>query len=203
MGPRTEAAITRFQGDNRERADGILCANSPCHRKLTQLAKAELSRRPQSRPKPHLTFDGKRLCWVGPPYNGKCWQGVSGKRGFQRKEDQTIKDVGPLPEGKWRVRQDQYQRFDDEPFYVHLLAPIGKIGSRPITNWPGGPVAWGNNRIWLLPATGTKTHGRENFSIHGGAVPGSAGCVDLTSQMPDFTKHFRSYGADVDLIVKY
>ncbi len=49
----------------------------------------------------------------------------------------------------------------------------------------------------------TDTLGRSGFSIHGGSTPGSAGCVDLTQQMPDFTKHFREYGADMDLIVKY
>ncbi len=129
VGPRTEAAIARFQQDHGERPDGRLCPRSACHRKLAQQAKAELARRPRPS-KPHLTFDGKRLCWVGRPFNGKCWSGVSGAKGFQSKEHQSIKDKGPLPEGRWRVRQDQYQRFDDIPLSKKLLALVGRARGR-------------------------------------------------------------------------
>ncbi|OJT23973.1 hypothetical protein BO221_16965 [Archangium sp. Cb G35] len=69
--------------------------------------------------------------------------------------------------------------------------------------WPGGESSWGKHRIWLKPKSGTKTYGRSGFSIHGGDNPGSAGCIDLVGQMPNFVKMFRAYGKDMDLTVKY
>ena len=41
------------------------------------------------------------------------------------------------------------------------------------------------------------------FQFMGGLFAGSAGCIDLTNQMSDFAKHFRAYGADMDLVVEY
>jgi len=55
----------------------------------------------------------------------------------------------------------------------------------------------------LHPTTGTATLGREGFSIHGGSYPGSAGCIDLTTQMSPFVGAFRAYGSDMNLEVEY
>lgn len=196
-GPKTEGAIRAFQASQNEQLNGLICPNTPCHRKLVDAAKKELQSQPKP-PKPHLTFDGSRLCWIGVPHQGKCWNGVSGAKGFQSKEHQDVKDKGPLPEGRWRVRQDRYQKFDDIPLWNQLISRTPWLGL-----WPGGPTAWGRNRIWIEPAPGTISRGRTDLAIHGGDYQGSAGCVDLTHQMPDFTKHFRNYGGDMDLIVKY
>lgn len=37
---------------------------------------------------------------------------------------------------------------------------------------------WGEWRVRLYPYPGTNTHGRDNFFLHGGKKPGSAGCID-------------------------
>ena len=55
----------------------------------------------------------------------------------------------------------------------------------------------------MRPILGTRTCGRGGFAIHGGAIPGSIGCVDLTRYMPDFVKHFREYGRDMRMLVTY
>ena len=196
FGPKTEAATRAFQTTQNEQQNGEICVNAPGHRKLEEVVKRELQTKPKP-PKAHLTFNGTRLCWVGAPHNGKCWNGVSGVKGFQNKEFQGAKDQGPIPEGRWRVRQDRYQKFDDIPLRKQLEALFGR------GTWPGGTDSWGRNRIWIEPLPGTQTLGRRDFSIHGGADPGSAGCVDLTHQMPEFTKHFRDYGADMDLVIRY
>lgn len=39
--------------------------------------------------------------------------------------------------------------------------------------------------------------------IHGGAVPGSAGCIDLTGNMEDFYRDYLNYNGDLSLTVKY
>lgn len=54
------------------------------------------------------------------------------------------------------------------------------------------PPAWGRYRFWLKPDVGTQTFGRDNFSIHGESTPGSAGCIDLTSEMDDFADLMRA-----------
>lgn len=38
---------------------------------------------------------------------------------------------------------------------------------------------WGDWRVPLIPQKGTKTYGRSGFFLHGGSIPGSAGCVDF------------------------
>lgn len=46
----------------------------------------------------------------------------------------------------------------------------------------------------------------ENFSIHGGKTPGSAGCIDITSNDVHFFKQVTKYRRDctkIQLIVKY
>ena len=55
----------------------------------------------------------------------------------------------------------------------------------------------------MRPILGTRTYGRGGFAIHGGAIPGSIGCVDLTRFMPDFVRHFREYGRDMRMLVTY
>ena len=69
--------------------------------------------------------------------------------------------------------------------------------------WRGGTDSWGNSRVWLDASKNTNTYGRSGFSIHGGSVPGSAGCIDLISSMDDFTKGFENNGHDLIINVKY
>ena len=57
---------------------------------------------------------------------------------------------------------------------------------------------------WLYNITSlTDTFGRGGFSIHGGDVPGSAGCIDLTSGMPGFAEWFKNNGKDLIIKVEY
>ena len=90
----------------------------------------------------------------------------------------------PIPEGTYHVRQLNLQNIDNlslfEWIYYNTIGP---------NSWRSGEHAWGKNRIWVRPILGTRTYGRGGFAIHGGAIPGSIGCVDLTRYMPDFVKH--------------
>ena len=43
----------------------------------------------------------------------------------------------------------------------------------------------------------------DDFSIHGGRVPGSAGCIDLTSNMDNFVALFDYIGNDLIIQVEY
>ncbi len=39
--------------------------------------------------------------------------------------------------------------------------------------------AWGDVRIPIEPEEGTDTFGRDRMYVHGGFIPGSAGCIDV------------------------
>lgn len=146
-----------------------------------------------------LRFDGEKLTWESP--TGEIlqqWDAVSGARGFQSSEHQSVRSKGPIPEGEYSLKQNRYQTIDDLPYWKR---PFGATGL--FTNWPGLEYVCGNERVWIDPNSETDTLGRGGFSVHGGAVPGSAGCIDLTDQNPQFMEFFRSYGNDITLIVDY
>jgi hypothetical protein len=84
-------------------------------------------------------------------------------------ERQKIPFKGPIPEGAYWIQPSQLWR----------------------NNWAKSLLrtprsAWGNFRLAIHPYPATQTHGRGGFFIHGGAVGGSAGCIDLTAHMDRF-----------------
>lgn len=70
-------------------------------------------------------------------------------------------------------------------------------------------IGWGNFRAAIYSKPGTNTFGRGGFYVHGGTFPGSHGCIDLTSDMDDFSKFYGTWLAanptkkGVDLTVDY
>ncbi|CCG40686.1 L,D-transpeptidase family protein [Magnetospirillum molischianum] len=152
---------------------------------------------PDLHPLVTIEFDGKEFKAVE---NGKViknWPAVLGRPGYQGAEHQGDKDNGPLPEGEWVLRQDNYQKIGPRDAVLGVIKP-GKHGA-----WPGSVPVWGTERVWLEPSKGTDTKGRDNFSVHGGWQPGSAGCVDLTGKMGEFAGYFRNLGKDVTVRVRY
>lgn len=143
----------------------------------------------------HIKFDGKAASWVQDGKVTNSWPAMSGKPDYQCKEYESKPDKGPIPEGKWIMRQESYHNYDKE---ARWFDPIPKIG-----NWQGGKSAWGNDRVWLEPAQGTDSKGRGGFSVHGGDELGSAGCIDLADKMPEVVDKFKKHGKDVIVDVKY
>lgn len=146
---------------------------------------------------PYLLFDGAHLTWIEKHNNVTSWPAVSGKKGYQSPDNHAMKSKGPLPEGKWLVKQAEYQKMPDRSWIEEIAAELGR------TNWPGGESSWGKNRIWIYPVAGTDVFNRSGFSIHGGDSPGSAGCIDLTNHMSDFIKKYLQHGDDMILEVSY
>lgn len=157
-------------------------------------------RRYEERMHPHygLRFDGRKLVLEE---NGKGimdWPAVSGRPGTQGAEYQSYRDHGPLPQGAYRVNVGEMQRYEDTSLYDRFKGAF-KHGT-----WKGGTPAWGRYRFWLKPGENTQTFGRDNFSIHGGWTPGSAGCIDLTSEMDDFADLMQALGQDeINVSVDY
>lgn len=154
-----------------------------------------------------LTFDGKNLNWLENNEVKKSWPAMSGDPDYQSAKFTSLKGAGPIPEGLWKVNQDQNQNFDDLSIPNKLASYVGGVTKRifniPLGGWPGGTVAWGNHRVPLEAAPGTDTQGRTDVFLHGGSSLGSKGCVDLAQNMDDFWEWYRKYGQNMNLNVKY
>ena len=125
---------------------------------------------------------------------------MSGRPGYQSSEYQDQKSTGPIPEGTYVARQEQLQFMDLKGLIVGSAVVVKEDSGG---KWPGSYYSWGNSRVWLEPSKETNTYGRDNFSIHGGMWPGSAGCIDLTSHMNNFVALFGFIGKDLIVNVQY
>jgi len=159
----------------------------------------------------HLKFDGTYLYWMVDGVEKKMWQAVSGitpwnSGKFDRylkdpKEWQKIKDQGPTPEGEYEIRDLQSRDGQTSYSKLDILSNAYKAisGQKINTDWKSGgaeeQIAWGNYRGFLYPLKGTETFGRNNMYIHGGGIPGSHGCIDLTGYMDDFAHHYIAWQA--------
>lgn len=139
-----------------------------------------------------IDFDGKNLRWVE---NGKVLfelEAQSGRSDYQDRQYQSLKGKGPLPEGSYRVRQQDIQDIEDS-----FLERIGRGRA------PGGYKSWGKQRVWLQPFASNTMYDRDKLSIHGGEELGSAGCIDLGKRDERFFNVLKKYGKDVILNVRY
>ena len=139
-----------------------------------------------------VDFDGEYLRFIE---NGEVTlelPAMSGRKDYQEKKYQNLKNMGPLPEGNYRIRQKEIQEIKNS-FWE-------KMG---VGNAPGGWISWGKKRVWLEPFSSNMMYDRDNFSIHGGASFGSLGCIDLGNRELDFFDKLEKYGRDVILNVRY
>ena len=139
-------------------------------------------------------FDGKNLTIYQDGKPIASWRAVSGNKDFQKSDFQNLKSKGPIPEGTYVARQEKLQYITSYGLVVGLLNK---------GTWPGSLYSWGSSRIALEASKETNTFDRGGFYVHGGWEPGSNGCIDLTSQMDDFTKWFENNGHDLIINVKY
>lgn len=124
----------------------------------------------------YLYFTGKRL-WLAGGRAPTSFDAVSGTPGKYE----------PIPNGNYWIDPDRTHKlewFDDLSKKVLYDAVNLR---RPGTGLLGHQSAWGNYRIPIEQeaAQQQKTR-RGNFFIHGGDVPGSAGCIDVGKEMDVF-----------------
>ncbi|HMO84121.1 MAG TPA: DUF2778 domain-containing protein [Lacipirellulaceae bacterium] len=118
----------------------------------------------------HLTFHGQQLSVQGAStVNYPAFSGTPVDGEFDNSpERQKVRNEGPIPAGRYWIDPEELD--DNWHYRWHKKA------------WE----SWGRYRITLHPYTDTETYGRGGFFIHGGKTPGSAGCIDLTSEMDKF-----------------
>jgi hypothetical protein len=154
-------------------------------------------------PPRQLLFDGKYLYVIE---NGKVvtkYLAVSGNPlangSFDYSaERQKISSIGPIPEGEYSVNMNSTQRWSDLGFIQQTAAIFDK------GRFPGGTIAWGSERVDIVPVGRNPfdVRLRSGFTIHGGSIPGSAGCIDLTTFDRAFFARTRNTGT-WSLKVKY
>jgi RHS repeat-associated protein len=135
-----------------------------------------------------LTFDmDNGTLWVdtsgGTPYSLKVQSGRPGV--INDRAHASIPDTGPVPPGLYEVDMTQ-------------LTDPGRVGDF-LRNLRGD---WGDWRVPLVPLEGTNTYGRSDFFLHGGSMPGSAGCIDFgggrfgNAQTSRLLNDLRAFGRD-------
>lgn len=174
-----------------------------------------------------LLFDGYKLMWISNGSVINSWKATSGvnllnaepsqwltiaKNIFSSKQEKSkLKNFGPTPEGDYYVGRLETSSLEKtNPFmdFVRVIFQKGQSGHDWNKNTAGTRISWGYYRAAIIPKSGTNTYGRGSFYVHGGALPASHGCIDLTSSMDDFAKFYSSWAAKykknrIPLKVKY
>lgn len=180
-----------------------------------------------------LLFDGDELIWMADGKKIKSWDAESGLTFFNtppgdydklvnrfiqnREEWAKQKNAGPLPEGQYNVGPLETRSGTPEEigFWETLwLKAIGNVeadteaNKQFCKNTNISRISWGNYRLAITPTGNQPMYQRGSFYVHGGSMPGSHGCIDLTSEMDDFAKFFGVWSAangkkTIPLTVRY
>ncbi len=143
-----------------------------------------------------LEFDGQNLVWLQNGQPVKYYPAQSGHNDYQSAKYTNVSNEGPIPEGDYLLAQGSGQDYNN-------LSWREKNGLYNGIRWFELPDGWGKSRIPIQPLPDTNTFGRHSMYVHGGAVPGSAGCIDLTYRNDDFYNDWLKYNGNLPLKVKY
>lgn len=106
----------------------------------------------------------------------QSWAAGTG-RPFTSSRNQSLKNRGPLPEGKYTVALQRTVFFDRNNSLKARL------------NWLAKYIAWGDLAIPLDPLPTNQMFGRHSFMIHGGGwIVGSQGCIYVYGKSNDIFK---------------
>ena len=159
-----------------------------------------------------LVVDGEVVS--GPPFHPNCKCSLSEQDIADAPEHES--DLGNPVGPNRHSAPDDVKWLKDALNKLGFYEPDTRAGETPddLNEYPNQNLfdginkfqrehGWGKHRVWLEPSKETNTYGRSGFSIHGGEEPGSAGCIDLTSEMPGFADWFKKNGKDLIVEVKY
>ncbi|MBS0032142.1 tlde1 domain-containing protein [Chitinophaga sp. 22321] len=163
-----------------------------------------------------LLYDGQHINLYSGSYGQKgallaSYKATSGLPGHQVARESTMKDQGPLPEGKyWILLLPNPNRIAKaDPRTGEILAnPKGGIERLPkmFTTTTGQTLiypGWGNTRARLFPDKSTRTHGRNNFYLHDSHKGYSHGCIETEPTLFDKLLQIRKGFTKIALMVDY
>jgi hypothetical protein len=144
---------------------------------------------------PELLFNGQFLSLNSGDKILSQWRAYSGKDWCMNNPVCQRTRGGPLPEGRYLADPKRIER-------ISLVDDI--LGRSNKGKWLGGAESWGPFRVELDIAPGTIIAPRTGgFYIHGGSIPGSAGCIDLCTWSKGFFDFLARQPAPVPLRVAY
>ncbi len=151
-------------------------------------------------PNCYITFDGKHLNLFSNNQKVNSLDAMSGQSKYQAKKFQNVPNKGPIPEGTYYANQDQRQTISTWDTLVGAITGLLGINRG---KWKGSLPAWGMRRIWLKPDSNTYTYERDGFTIHGGLIKGSAGCIDIPWQTNKLSDYMDKCQESVPVYVSY
>ncbi len=130
----------------------------------------------------------------------ESYPGYSGRSDANRHFDysperQRMVDQGPIPEGTYWINPQKIMKLKDTSLWDKAKG-LARKGT-----FPGGSESWGVGKVEIYPQQievgGVK---RGNFTIHGGDLAGSKGCIDLLDREKNFFDFLEKHRASQDSI---
>ncbi len=150
----------------------------------------------------YLKFDGRFLLFrvlIAGEIKRFTYKAISGRSengSFDYSiERQKMERIGPIPEGEYYINPKAVQITAERGVFDELKGVVGR------GTFPGGDSSWGYGRVWIKPdPVVIEGVTRGGFTIHGGDVPGSAGCIDLVGNDQAFFNVLKEYGISFNKI---
>ena len=89
----------------------------------------------ENKGKTYLLFDGQKLMWYENGQKVKEWSAMSGDKDCQSRKCIPLENIGPIPEGKWYVKQINHQKFVIYFFWIKERA-VRKSSVNPVWAMP-------------------------------------------------------------------
>lgn len=143
-----------------------------------------------------LEYDGQILTWKR---KHQTYKATSGALLYQKPAEQCTKDVGPVPEGTYKLRLARSGTAkDDGTLRCHLMAGSGiqTIPRSPAVVCGDYYAAWGINRVRIEAADNATKQAcggsRDFFYLHDSTKGYSHGCIEVEGTF------FKSLRAEAD-----
>lgn len=163
-----------------------------------------------------MMYTGDKIYWFYGKYGNDqrmviSYNATSGFKGYQKAKFSNMKDVGPVPEGKYWVllAPDPNRIANASKTTGELLSnPKGGIEQIPKSTITSDGrewiyTAWGTIRARLFPDNSTKTYGRTNFYLHDSTKGYSHGCIEVEHTLFDRLIRARKKFTKIALMVEY
>lgn len=133
-----------------------------------------------------LHYDGKTARYYDD--DGKLLAEYPATSGRDGVTDSSIRDKGPIPEGSYAIDPSQIK---ERSLWSRAASLIGLRAD------------WGQFLVPLQVNPGTNTFGRDSFYLHGGFIPGSAGCIDVGKYDSSLFQMLQNHSGPIKVEVKY
>lgn len=163
-----------------------------------------------------MLYNGQHIYWIAGKYGSSdrilaSFNASSGFSNFQKAEYSNVKNLGPVPEGKYWVllAPDPSRIAKASKITGELLPhPKGGIERIPKTTLSSDGrewvyTAWGTIRARLSPDRSTNTQGRSHFYLHDSTKGYSHGCIEVDHRLFDKLIRARNKFTKIALMVKY